>query len=226
MDPLKIVALVPMRHHSVRVPGKNYRLLAGKPLYQHILDSLLACPEIAQVVVDTDSPIVIDGLRADYPQVVVLERPEHLKADTIPMNEILMYDTAQAPADFYLQTHSTNPLLRPETISSAIRTLRSLYPAYDSLFSVTRLQTRLYDQLGRSINHNPAILLRTQDLPPVYEENSCIYLFTRQTLEFRRNRLGERPFLFEIDRREAVDIDEEMDFTIADLMKRSLNNQE
>jgi CMP-N-acetylneuraminic acid synthetase len=225
MDPLKIVALVPMRHHSVRVPGKNYRLLAGKPLYQHILDSLLACPEIAQVVVDTDSPIVIDGLRADYPQVVVLERPEHLKADTIPMNEILMYDTAQAPADFYLQTHSTNPLLRPETISSAIRTLRSLYPAYDSLFSVTRLQTRLYDQLGRSINHNPAILLRTQDLPPVYEENSCIYLFTRQTLEFRRNRLGERPFLFEIDRREAVDIDEEMDFTIADLMKRSLNNQ-
>jgi CMP-N-acetylneuraminic acid synthetase len=226
MDPLKIVALVPMRHHSVRVPGKNYRLLAGKPLYQHILDSLLACPEIAQVVVDTDSPIVIDGLRVDYPQVVVLERPEHLKADTIPMNEILMYDTAQVPADFYLQTHSTNPLLRPETISSAIRTLRSLYPAYDSLFSVTRLQTRLYDQLGRSINHNPAILLRTQDLPPVYEENSCIYLFTRQTLEFRRNRLGERPCLFEIDRREAVDIDEEMDFTIADLMKRSLNNQE
>ncbi len=42
MKPEKIVALVPMRHHSVRVPGKNYRPLAGKPLYQHILDTLLA----------------------------------------------------------------------------------------------------------------------------------------------------------------------------------------
>ena len=73
------------------------------------------------------------------------------------------------------------------------------YPAYDSLFGVTRLQTRLWDQLARPINHNPAILLRTQDLPPVYEENSCIYLFTRQTLELRRNRLGERPFMFEIE---------------------------
>ena len=132
-----------------------------------------------------------------------------------------MYDTEQAPADLYLQTHSTNPLLRPETISRAVQTLQANYPAYDSLFSVTRLQTRLWDGLGRAINHNPAILLRTQDLPPVYEENSCIYLFTRPTLELRRNRIGERPFLFEIDRAEAQDIDEEIDFTIADLMMRA-----
>ncbi len=214
----KIVALVPMRHHSVRVPGKNYRLLAGKPLYQHILDALLACPEISGVVVDTDSPVVIEGLRAGYPRVRVVERPEHLRADTIPMNEILMHDTSLEPADLYLQTHSTNPLLRPETISRAIKTLLGLYPAYDSLFSVTRLQTRLYDQLGRPINHNPAVLLRTQDLPPVYEENSCIYLFTRQTLETRRNRIGERPYLFEIDPLEARDIDEEHDFVIADIL--------
>lgn len=217
----KVVALVPMRHHSVRVPGKNYRPLAGKPLYQHIITSLLACPEIHEIVVDTDSEVVIDGIRRQFPRVRVLLRPEHLRADTISMNEILMYDTEQAPADLYLQTHSTNPLLRPETISRAIQTLQANYPAYDSLFSVTRLQTRLWDGLARPINHNPAILLRTQDLPPVYEENSCIYLFTRPTLELRRNRIGERPFLFEIDRDEAQDIDEEIDFTIADLMMRA-----
>ncbi len=108
----KIIALVPMRHHSQRVPGKNYRPLAGRPLYQHIIDALLACPEIAQVVVDTDSPPVMDGLRRDYPQVLVLERPEHLRPDATSMNEILAYDTSQVEADFYLQTHSTNPLLR------------------------------------------------------------------------------------------------------------------
>lgn len=214
----KIVALVPMRHHSQRVPGKNYRMLAGKPLYQHILDTLLACSEISQIAVDTDSQVIMDGLKKDYPQIVVIERPEHLQAAEIPMNEILMYDTDKIQADLYLQTHSTNPMLRSETVSSALQKLINLYPAYDSLFSVTRVQRRLWDGLARPINHNPAILLQTQDLPPVYEENSCMYLFTRSTLETKRNRLGERPYLFEIDASEAWDIDDEEDFYLTDLM--------
>ena len=215
---MKVVALVPMRHHSQRVPGKNYRPLAGKPLFHHIIATLLACPEINQVMVDTDSPPVIAGLREHFPGVMVVERPEHLRADTIPMNEILAYDTAQIEADLYLQTHSTNPLLRSGSISKAIQTLTAQYPAYDSLFSVTRLQTRLWDQLGRAINHNPAILLQTQDLPPVYEENSCLYIFNRQTLLARRNRLGERPMMFELSPQEAWDIDEEIDFAITDFL--------
>jgi CMP-N-acetylneuraminic acid synthetase len=214
----KLTALVPMRHHSQRVPGKNYRPLAGKPLYQHIVETLLAVPEISTVVVDTDSEPVMDGLGRDFPQVVILPRPEHLRADTIPMNEILLYDTAQVPAEFYLQTHSTNPLLCADTISRAIQTFLADYPKHDSLFSVTRLQTRLYDQHGRAINHDPNVLLQTQDLPPVYEENSCIYIFNRANLERRRNRLGERPLLFEIDADEAWDIDEELDFAITDFL--------
>ncbi len=217
----KIVALVPMRHESVRVPGKNYRPMVGKPLYHYILETLLACPEIAQVVVDTDSPVILAGLAKDFPQVVALERPAELRADTIPTNEILVHDTALVPADLYLQTHSTNPLLQPQTVTRAIAALRAVYPAYDSLFSVTRLQNRLWDQLGRAINHNPAILLRTQDLPPVFEENSCLYLFTRETLISRRNRLGERPLMFEIPADEAWDIDEELDFTIAEALLKA-----
>ncbi len=134
------------------------------------------------MVVDTDSPPIIEGLHANFPQVLVLERPEHLRADQISMNEILAYDTSQVEADLYLQTHSTNPLLRSATVSRAIQALLADYPAYDSLFSVTRMQVRLWDQLGRAINHNPAILIQTQDLPPVYEENSCIYIFNRQNL--------------------------------------------
>lgn len=209
-----------MRHHSQRVSGKNYRLLAGKPLYQHILETLLAVPEITSILVDTDSQPVMDGLRANFPQVKIIRRPEALRAPQIPMNEILAYDTAQIEADFYLQTHSTNPLLRAETLSDAIQRFLAQYPAFDSMFSVTRLQTRLWDALTRPINHNPAILLQTQDLPPVYEENSCFYLFTRATLMARRNRLGERPLMVEIPRLQAVDIDEEDDFQIADLLMR------
>lgn len=217
-----IVALVPMRHQSQRVAGKNYRPLAGRPLYQHILSTLLECAEINEIVVDTDSSIIMEGLRTHFPRVHIFERPDHLRADDIPMNEVLAYDVSQVKADFYLQTHSTNPLLRAETISAAIRALLDNYPAYDSLFSVTRLQTRLWDQLARPINHNPSILLRTQDLPPVFEENSCLYIFTRATLLAHRNRIGERPYMFEISPLEAWDIDEEVDFVIAEMLKRSL----
>uniref|UniRef100_A0A7C4KIE6 Acylneuraminate cytidylyltransferase family protein n=1 Tax=Anaerolinea thermolimosa TaxID=229919 RepID=A0A7C4KIE6_9CHLR len=217
----QIAALVPMRHTSERVPGKNYRLLAGKPLYAHIIETLLAVPEVTRVVVDTDSPVIMEGLRRDYPQVIVLERPEHLRAGTIPMNEILLHDTARVQADLYLQTHSTNPLLRAETISAAVRTLRENYPTYDSLFGVTRLQVRLWDGLTRPINHNPAILLRTQDLPPVYMENSCIYLFTREILVRRRNRIGDRPLMFEISPAEAWDIDEETTFQMVEMLMRA-----
>ena len=215
---MKLAALVPMRHHSQRVPGKNYRPLAGKPLFHHILETLLAVPEIETVIVDTDSEPVMDGVRRFFPTVKLIPRPEHLLADDVPMNDILLHDTAQVQADFYLQTHSTNPLLKPATVSRAIQSLISNYPKNDSLFSVTRLQTRLYDKDGRAINHNPLELIQTQDLPPVYEENSCLYIFTRENLVRKHHRIGDNPLMFAIDADEAWDIDEELDFAICDFL--------
>lgn len=222
---MKIVALVPMRHHSQRVPGKNYRPLAGTPLFHHIIEALLAVPEVNQIVVDTDSDEVMGGLKRHFPSVDIINRPESLRADDVPMNEILIHDTSLFPADFYLQTHSTNPLLKPESISKAIQLLLTNYPNYDSLFSVTRLQTRLYDKDGNAINHNPKELIQTQDLPPVYEENSCIYMFTRENLLSKRHRISDKPLMFAIDADEAWDIDEELDFAICDfLLKRNLSS--
>ncbi|MEP6895795.1 MAG: acylneuraminate cytidylyltransferase family protein [Chloroflexota bacterium] len=222
----KIVALIPMRHHSQRVPGKNYRDLAGKPLFHHIVETLLAVPEIAEVVVDTDSEPVIDSLREYFPQVQVIIRPGHLRADDTPTNYVLIHDTDQVPADFYLQTHSTNPLLKSETASRAINLFLADYPNRDSLFSVTRLQTRLYDKDGNAINHNPNELLQTQDLPPVYEENSCLYIFTRENLIAKKHRISDHPMLFEIDAAEAWDIDEVLDFEIADFLLKRRPNKE
>jgi len=223
---MKLVALVPMRHHSQRVPGKNYRDLAGKPLYHHIIESLLAVPEINEIVVDTDSDPVMDGLRDKFPQVRIIDRPEHLRADDMSMNEILIHDTEQYPADFYIQTHSTNPLLKAETISDAIQAFNNNYPKLDSLFSVTRWQTRFYDKDGNAVNHNPRELIQTQDLPPMYEENSCIYIFTRENLIAKRHRISDHPLMFEIPRIEAVDIDEESDFQIANiLMQMRMENK-
>ena len=207
-----------MRHDSERVVGKNFRPFAGKPLFHWILDTLGRCPEIAEIVVDTDSAPVKEGIAKSFPKVRVIDRPEGLRGGMTPMNEILMHDVEQVKADAYLQTHSTNPLLNAESVSRAVAAFTKEYPRCDSLFSVTRLQTRLYDQLGRAVNHNPAILLRTQDLPPIFDENSNLYIFTADTLRHRRTRIGERPLMFEIERRDAWDIDEEIDFKIAEFL--------
>jgi CMP-N-acetylneuraminic acid synthetase len=215
----RLVALMPMRHDSERVPGKNYRPFGdGRPLFEHMLDSLVGCPEIDRVVIDTDSPTIKEHCAGHHPEVVVLDRPQHLLSGMTPMNEVLLHDVAQVESEFYLQTHSTNPLLTTETLRRAIRTFFDGYPDHDSLFGVTRLQTRLWDGSGRAVNHDPNVLIRTQDLPPLFEENSCIYIFARETLRERHNRIGERPYLFEIDRLEAVDIDDEVDFEIAELI--------
>lgn len=214
----QITALVPMRHHSKRVPGKNYRSFAGRMLYQHIIESLLGCNLISDVVIDTDSPTIMEDASRHFPQVRLIERPEDLRADTVPMNDVLLYDVTKVQSDCYLQTHSTNPLLSTETITEAIQLFLDKSLSYDSLFSVTAVQKRLWDGSGGAINHNPAILLRTQDLPVVYEENSCLYIFDRKVLEARHNRIGERPLMFEVDRIEAWDIDDELDFCIGEFL--------
>jgi CMP-N-acetylneuraminic acid synthetase len=218
---MQITALIPMRHHSQRIPGKNYRMLDGKPLFHHILLTLQRCPEITKIAVDTDSTEIMAGLREFFPNVQIIIRPPDLRADIVPMNEILMHDISQAPADLYLQTHSTNPLLRQSTISRSIKTMLEAGLTKDSLFSVTRLQSRLYYANGTAINHDPHILLQTQDLPPVYEENSCIYLFTSGSLRIHKTRIGASPILFETAPEESWDIDEESDFKIVETLIQS-----
>lgn len=214
----KIAAFVPMRHDSERVPGKNYRPFAGRPLYHRIITTLLACPLISEVMIDTDSPFILKDAAKNFPMVRLVERPESLRGGDVPMNTILLHDVRQIEADWYLQTHSTNPLLQPSTVTSAIERFIGSLASYDSLFSVTRVQSRFWDANGRPVNHNPSELIRTQDLPPIFEENSNIYIFNRENLEHKGHRIGARPLMFEMDRIEAVDIDEEHDFTLAETL--------
>jgi CMP-N-acetylneuraminic acid synthetase len=211
---LQLVALVPMRHSSARVPEKNFRPLAGRPLYEYILRTLHAVPEIDAIAVDSDSPVILRGVAEAFPRVRLIERPAHLRGEEVPMNEVLRFDVTQIDAPHYLQTHSTNPLLKAETISRAIAAYFAALPQHDSLFSVTPLHTRLWGADGQPLNHDPQELIRTQDLPPVYEENSCLYIFSREQLLQRRNRLGSRPLLFPLEMPEAWDIDEPLDFEI------------
>lgn len=218
---MKISAIVPMRHGSERVPGKNYRMLGDRPLYHHIVQTLLDVPEISEVVIDTDSPTIMEDAPKAFPAVRLLERPGHLRAGEIAMNDVLLNTVSALDADLFLQTHSTNPFLSVGTVSRGLRQLEADDHA-DSLFGVTRLQARLWTKDIKALNHDPDVLLRTQDLDPVYLENSCMYVFDRETLTARGNRIGLSPLVLEINGDEALDIDEEQDFRMAELVWSSL----
>ena len=223
---MKIVALLPMKGNSERVPNKNLKNFDGKPLYHKVLSTLLQSKYIDVVAINTDSEAIKKDIEKYFPEnVIIIERPEAIVGDLVSMNSIIEYDLNQINADLYLQTHSTNPLLKTASVDKAIEKLLLALKEelYDSLFSVTKIQTRLYEENGSPLNHNPNELLRTQDLPPLFEENSNLYIFSKDSFQNSdKKRIGLKPLMFEIDKIEAVDIDEPQDFIIAESLHKLL----
>ncbi|MGB5668107.1 MAG: acylneuraminate cytidylyltransferase family protein [Maribacter sp.] len=221
---MKIVALLPMKGNSEKVSNKNMKDFFGKPLYHRVLDSLLASDFVDKIVINTDSRDIKEDVNLNYPKnVIVLDRPKEIMGDNVSMNKIIEHDVNTINADLYLQTHSTNPMLKTETLDTAIKTYLEKKDKYDSVFSVTRIQTRLYGSDGSPLNHDPVKLLRTWDLPPIYEENSNLYIFTKKSFENAGNkRIGANALMFEMDPIEAKDIDEFNDFLIAESLFKNL----
>ena len=218
---MKTIALLPMKAHSSRVPGKNFRTLAGKPLFHWILDELLATDFVDEVVINTDARDKISevGLPQDKGRITIRDREPDLCGDEVSMNRIIEDDLANTTADHYLMTHTTNPAITSSTLARAqLAYSEGLGNDYDSLFAVNRHQTRFYRADGTPVNHDPHNLLPTQDLEPWFEENSCFYLFSKQSFATTGARIGSKPILFETPPLESVDIDEPHDWDLAELI--------
>lgn len=214
----KIKALLFMKGYSERVPSKNIKPLCGRPLLHWILETLAKSSYIEEIVINTDDE-EIARQATDHFDVTIHMRPEYLL--TITSNEasqIMAYDLSIMEGEHFLQTHSTNPLVRTDTIDRAVETYFENLEKHDSLFSVTPLQKRFFWEDGRAINHDPQNLIKTQELPFVHEENSCIYIFSRKVFEEVGNRIGRCPIMFPMDPYESVDIDEPFDFSIAEAL--------
>jgi len=207
-----------MKNHSERVKGKNFRDFCGKPLYYHIIHTLDRVYAVDEIVIDTDSPRVIAEAPGLSRKVQIIERPEELCGDHVSTNRIFEYDLSRTEADIYIQTHATNPILKAETIAKAIAKFISIEDEYDSLFSVNKYQSRFYMYDGTPVNHDPENLIRTQDLQPVYEENSSLYVFTKDSFKKKGRRIGIKPFMFVTPPIESTDIDDEFTFRMAELL--------
>lgn len=182
-----------------------------------IIRTLQAAVTVGTIYIDTDSDAIEDSV-GSLDGVVVLRRKPHLVGDDTSVNWLIKDWLAEHPdVQYGIQTHATNPLIRTETVDAAVRALMA-DPARTSLFSVTRHQARFYDRDLNPINHNPDELLKTQDLSPMLEENSNMYIFSRDGFFERETRITPAPMLWEMDPLEAIDIDEEHDFRLAEMV--------
>lgn len=219
-----VVALLPMKAHSARVKAKNFRPFAGRPLFRWILDTLVAVPAVEKIVINTDARHILaeNGL-VDGGKVMIRDRKPELCGDLVSMNKVLADDVANVEARTYLMTHTTNPLLGAGTIAAAVAAYQAAVAAgtHDSLFTVNAFQTRFYRADGSAVNHDPDNLVRTQDLEVWYEENSNLYLFSRESFAATKARIGKRPMMFETPRMESADIDDQTGWTTAEIFALS-----
>jgi len=217
-DSRKLTALVPIKDHSERISGKNFREFCGKPLYHHIIETLHRSYPVDEILIDTDSERVHHEAPRISHKVRTIQRPPELQGDEISVNKLIEYDLTLTDSGLFIQTHATNPLLKPQTITESLKEFVQHEGDNDSLFSVTTYQSRFYHGDGSAINHDPQTLLRTQDLDPIYEENSVLYIFTRQAFDKTSRRIGETPFLFRTPDVESIDIDNAFSLHIAQLL--------
>ena len=221
----RIVALLPMKANSERVKGKNFREFCGKPLIKWMLDTLLEVTEIDQVIINTDAEHILAELGVvDSDRISIRRRKAALCGDLVSMNLILADDIANTSSDIYLMTHTTNPLVSATTIRHVIKAYLEQREngSVDSLFTVNKIQTRFYRKDGSAVNHDPANLIRTQDLEPWYEENSNIYLFTEESFKKTGARIGKYPMMYEVPKFESIDIDTPEDWDFAVIAARYL----
>lgn len=220
MSSSRVVALLPMKANSERVPGKNFRDFCGKPLYRWILDTLLQVQEIDKIVINTDAKdILADKGLVECERILIRDRKPEICGDDVSMNSVLADDIANISSDIYLMTHTTNPLLSAETIISSLNLFKNKHTAglADSLFTVNKVQTRFYRQNGSAVNHDPVNLIPTQYLEPWFEENSNLYIFTAESFMKTGARIGIQPMMYETPALESADIDtaEDWEFAVA-----------
>ena len=217
----KTVALLPMKAHSERVRGKNFRIFAGKPLFRWILDTLLSVEEIDKIVINTDARhILADNGLTDSDRVLIRDRRPEICGGHISMNLVIEDDLAAVDAETFVMTHTTNPLLSGPSIQEAINAYEKgvANEGKDSLFTVNDYQTRFYRADGSAVNHDPDVLLPTQELETWYEENSNLYIFTKDSFKETNARIGRAPILFPTPTLESADIDNATQWRIAEII--------
>ena len=207
-----ITALIPIKRNSQRIPNKNFLEINSKPLFYWIIDSLLNSEFVDEIVINYDDDYTLQEVSKYFDSIKFCKRPDKLLGDDISMNKIIESSLKDCTNETIVQVHTTSPLLKTKTIDKAIK---FHLDKKQDIFSVNKLYERFYDKDLRAINHDINTLVQTQDLEPLYVENSAFYIFTKENFRQNNNRINDKSDIFEVIFPENIDIDNFEDFELA-----------
>jgi CMP-N-acetylneuraminic acid synthetase len=206
---MKVVALIPIKLNSQRLPHKNILPIANHPLCWHLCNTLDQIKDINNVYVYCSD----EEVKKYIPQqTLFLQREKRLDGDQIKGFDIYRAFISQVDADVYVLAHTTSPFIKQETIKNALAHVLS--GENDSAFSAERIQTFAWYK-GNPINYDVNEVPRTQDMEPIWVETSAFYIFRKEIFTKYHRRIGFHPYIAEVQGIEAVDIDERKDFDLA-----------
>ena len=214
---MKIVALIPIKLGSKRIPGKNIKpFFDGTPLVHFIQKACLNSKFIDDIYVycsdESIQGYILNGVH-------FLKRPQFLDGDDMNANDIIREFMKTVDADIYVNVHTTSPFAKTETIDECIE--KVLSKNYDSAFCAETIRTFMWSN-GKPLNFNPDCFPRTQDLPLIFGETSIAYVFWRNTFIKFNRRVGIKPFVKEVGKIEAMDIDYPEDFDICNAIYKEM----
>lgn len=206
---MKAVCIVPIKSFSSRVKGKNFKKVAGKPLYRHLLDKL-PYTNFDEIYVDSDSDEIRNYSRKK--NFTFIKRLKKLARDDANGNDLLNYHAKIIESNFYFQLFVTAPLLSIESINSCIKILKSK-KNYDSILTINKIYSWFWFG-NKPVNYKPKILPRSQDAKPIIQETTGLYGIKKEALIKYKCRIGKKPYFYETPQKESIDLDNLQDFEI------------
>lgn len=209
---MKIVAIIPIKSVSRRVKGKNFKKIAGKPLYRHLLDKLSKC-KFDEIFIDSDSKEIENYCKKK--NYSFIKRKPELSKDNANGNDLLNFHASIIDADYYFQLFVTAPLLKVKSINECIKILKN-NKKIDSIFTVKKIYSWFWFK-DNPVNYKPEILPRSQDAIPIIQESTGLYGISKKAIKKNKCRIGKKPYFFEVSDQEALDLDTNEDFKILKL---------
>lgn len=214
---MKTIAIVPIKLNNERLPNKNIKPFDnGAPLCHYIFETLKQVKGIDEIYVYCSNPKIQEFIPLG---VKFLRRSETLDQSTTKINEVLSAFAQDVPADVYVMSHATAPFISPQSIEKGLQAV--LQQGFDSAFAVRKIQTFLWKD-GKPFNYNLNNIPRTQDLPPIFEETSGFYIYRSEIITELNRRIGDNPYMVEVNAIESCDIDTQEDFDVANAIFKGL----
>lgn len=211
---MKTVALIPIKMNNERTPGKNTKKFDdGTPLIHWIQKALLGCKEVDEIYVYCSKEEIKNYLLSG---IHYLKRDSKFDTPQADVNDMFRTFSLEVPADIYVLAHATAPFQTSDTIDRGVKAVKS--EEYDSAVAVEKMQDFFWKN-GKPMNYDTLKIPRTQDLEPLYKETTGLYIFTKDVIQNRRSRIGHHPYMLEVTPVEATDINNPIDFEMANALK-------